>query len=72
MCHTYSLKFESATFIESLRPTFADVPEQQRRKIFGEKQIEEPLALEQVPRDSHCYLFTTALREAAEHKQQGA
>jgi predicted TIM-barrel fold metal-dependent hydrolase len=78
--------------LESLRLTFADLPDERRRKIFGENaaelygfdldklrprarqygptaaQIEEPLPFDEIPRDSHCYLFTTALREAAERK----
>jgi len=76
--------------LESLRLTFAEIPENQRRMIFGENaaklygfdigalkerarkhgptpaQVNEPLPLDQIPRDSHCYLFTAALREAAE------
>jgi predicted TIM-barrel fold metal-dependent hydrolase len=81
--------------LESLRLTFADIPERERRMIFGEnaaklygfdldellpraqkfgptaEQIDTPLPVEDIPRDSHCYLFTTALREAQE-QQQGA
>lgn len=76
--------------LESLRLTFADIPEKERRMIFGENaaklynfdldamrasaakhgptpdQVNSPLPFDQIPRDSHCYLFTTALREAAE------
>ncbi len=78
--------------LESLRLTFADIPEEQRRRLFGEnaaelygfdldklrplarqhgptpEQIDTPLPVEQIPRDSHCYLFTAALREAAEQQ----
>jgi hypothetical protein len=80
--------------IESLRLTFADVPEDRRRMIFGEnaaklynfdldalrprareygptrEQVNTPLPADQIPRDSHCYLFTTALREAAAQSAQ--
>jgi len=79
--------------VESLRLTFSDVPEQQRRMLLGEnaaalydfdleklrplarkygptpEQIDTPLPLEQIPRDSSCYLFTAALRDA---QAQGA
>jgi predicted TIM-barrel fold metal-dependent hydrolase len=75
--------------LESLRLTFADVPERERRMIFGEnaaklydfdieallpqatkygptpEQVNTPLPVGDIPRDSHCYLFTTALRESA-------
>jgi len=75
--------------LESLRLTFANVPERQRRMIFGENaaelygfdldalrvraeecgptpaQVNAPLPYEEIPRDSHCYLFATALREGA-------
>ena len=33
-------------------------------------QVNEPLPTDQIPRDSHCYLFTTALREAAEARAE--
>ena len=76
--------------LESLRLTFADVPEDYRRKIFAEnaaelygfdldklrpqaqkygptpEQIETPLPVEDIPKDSHCYLFQAARREAQE------
>ena len=82
--------------LESLRLTFADVPDPVRRKLFGEnaaalygfdvdklrenaqkygptaEQIEEPLPVDQIPRDSHCYLFTTALREAAAQQREAS
>jgi predicted TIM-barrel fold metal-dependent hydrolase len=75
--------------LESLRLTFADIPERERRMIFGEnaaalygfdlealrplavqhgptpQQVDAPLPPEEIPRDSHCYLFTVALRELA-------
>ena len=75
--------------LESLRLTFADIPDRQRRMILGENaaalygfdldalrplaeshgptpaQVDTPLPADQIPRDSHCYLFTAALRELA-------
>lgn len=71
--------------LESLRLTFAGMPEQRRRKILGlnaaalykfdidaltplaaefgpaPKEIDEPLAVDDIPRDSMCYLFQNAL-----------
>jgi predicted TIM-barrel fold metal-dependent hydrolase len=71
--------------LESLRLTFADVPDARRRKLFAtnaaalydfdlEKlapvaakygptpaQVDRPLSREEIPRDSTCYLFQTAL-----------
>ena len=82
--------------LESLRLTFTDIPERQRRMLFGEnaaalygfdldklrplaaqhgptsEQIDTPLPIDQIPRNSHCYLFTTALREASEQQQAAA
>ena len=76
--------------LESLRLTFADIPERERRMLFSEnaaalygfdldalrplaekygptpEQIDEPLPPEEIPRDSQCYLFQTALRELKE------
>jgi len=73
--------------LESLRLTFADIPEDQRRKVFGEnaaklygfdmealraraakfgptpEQVNTPLPADQIPRDTHCYLFRAALKE---------
>jgi len=75
--------------LESLRLTFAEIPERERRMILGEnaaklygfdldalrplaerhgptpEQVDTPLPPDQIPRDSHCYLFTAALRELA-------
>lgn len=74
--------------LESLRLTFADVPEDRRRKLFGlnaaalygfdlealkvraakvgptPAQVNQPLPRSEIPRDSACYLFQTALAEA--------
>ena len=73
--------------LESLRLTFADIPEDVRRKVLGENaahlygfdlealaplarefgptpaDVDEPLPLDQIPRDSMCYLFQTALAQ---------
>ena len=82
--------------LESLRLTFCDVSEGDRRKIFGEnaaklykfdldklrplaaqhgptpQQVNTPLPLEEIPRDSTCFLFQGALRAAAEARQGAA
>lgn len=76
--------------LESLRLTFAGLPEAHRRALLGENaarlynfdldalkaraadvgptpaQIDEPLPVEEIPRDSMCYLFQNALLAAAE------
>ena len=73
--------------LESLRLTFADMPDARRRKVFGlnaaklynfdlaaltlraaavgptASQINNPLPHAEIPRDSACYLFATALAE---------
>ncbi|MEZ4289012.1 MAG: amidohydrolase family protein [Myxococcota bacterium] len=80
--------------LESLRLTFADIPEKTRRLVFGEnaaelygfdldalreqaavhgptpEQVNTPLPDADIPRDSHCYLFTGALQKVRE--QEGA
>ncbi|XOV89094.1 MAG: amidohydrolase family protein [Pseudomonadota bacterium] len=72
--------------LESLRLTFSDIPEADRRKLLGlnaaelyrfdleklaplaaqygptPEQVNQPLPREQIPRDSMCYLFQTALQ----------
>ena len=71
--------------LESLRLTFGDVPEANRRKLLGlnaaelyhfdvdklmplarefgptPEQVSRPLPRNDIPRDSTCYLFTSAL-----------
>jgi hypothetical protein len=71
--------------LESLRLTFADIPERERRLLFGEnaaklynfdldklrplaaqygptpEQVNTPLSADEIPRDSTCYLFQSAL-----------
>ena len=82
--------------LETLRLTFADVPEKERRMVFGEnaaalygfdleklrpladqhgptpEQVNQPLPVDEIPRDSSCYLFQGALRAAAEAERAGA
>jgi predicted TIM-barrel fold metal-dependent hydrolase len=71
--------------LESLRLTFADIPERERRLLFGEnaaklynfdldklkplaarygptpEQVNTPLSVDEIPKDSTCYLFQSAL-----------
>lgn len=70
--------------LESLRLTFADIPEQRRRKLLGEnaaelyqfdmealrplarqfgptpEQVSQPLPVDEIPKESMCYLFQNA------------
>jgi predicted TIM-barrel fold metal-dependent hydrolase len=74
--------------LESLRLTFAHMPDQRRRKVLGlnaaklykfdlealkplaakygptPAQVDQPLPVQDVPRDSLCYLFANALEAA--------
>jgi predicted TIM-barrel fold metal-dependent hydrolase len=75
--------------LESLRLTFSEVPEENRRKLLGlnaadlykfdldklmplvkefgptPEQVNQPLPRDEIPRDSMCYLFQTALQDGS-------